>query len=118
MPEVSEIGVEHHGDVVVIQHPFKHAGISIARHGLKAIQEVAVVGIGSSGNTGSHRSIKLRWIKSPLLAGVAFEEHSIELSTDLRNNRVSRGRDPAARLRTGGKEMPGVVVRGEVKVIK
>ncbi len=62
--------------------------ISVARHHLVGIGEVAVIAVGPGRDPGGDGGIELRRVYAPLLAGIATEKLAVEILTDLADDRV------------------------------
>src|SRR3954463_11447536 len=72
----------------MIEHPLKHAGEAVPRHGLVSISEIAVIAIGAGRHPRRYLRIEFRGIKPPLLARIATEKFLIKLASDRADNHV------------------------------
>ena len=75
--------VQLHRNLGVTQNLLKHRRIPALRKSLKSIGHKTIIPVRTHWDSAAYRRIKLAGVPLPLFAGVVFEEHLIELFSDL-----------------------------------
>ena len=94
-----EISRKHGADVRMIEHALEHHRVSVDRHPLKLVSEVAIVGIGPHRHTRNHARVELGRIQTPLLERVIPEKLLVQLPAYLADDHIFRCPDLLPRLR-------------------
>ncbi|MPM96893.1 hypothetical protein SDC9_144059 [bioreactor metagenome] len=69
-------------NIWMIQHVLEHPRITVQRHGLEAVGEVAIVRVRAGRNARCHAGLKSGRLHSPLLARVVKKELLIQVAPD------------------------------------
>lgn len=93
-----EIGAEFEADIGVVEHPLEHGSVTVLRHDLELVAEVAVIAAGADRDAGGDGGAELRGIKAPLLAGITAKEFFVEVAADGIENGIFAGFDGVARF--------------------
>ena len=72
----------------MIEHAPAERFVTVARHRLKRVAEVAVVITGADRDTAADRGVEFARVEPPVLARVSAEEELVQLPSDARENRL------------------------------
>ncbi len=115
--DLAVVGLQHDLDLGMLDHLLEHPGIAVQRHRLERVAEVAVVAVGTRGDTRRHRLVELRGVDAPLLARIAAEELLIELAANGADHHILGGLDLVHDLAALGEELLELLGR-EVETIE
>ena len=85
------VGLKHDLNIGVVEHVFEETCISMLRHELVAVGEVAVVAVGACRDARRDRLVELGWIYAPLLFRIAPKELLVEVTPDFADDDVFGG---------------------------